>query len=97
MLYVSLIVCCTLNRDNLQKTNNYFKIISVSRIKNVREYRRDNQKTDNAEKLVTQDTQAKEKQIKDTTQYVLDTTIRKQTQITRNAERKDTTQKTKKI
>ena len=37
---------------------------------------------DNPEKLATQDTQDVEKQNKNTTQYVLDTTIRKQTQIT---------------
>jgi hypothetical protein len=37
---------------------------------------------DNQEKLATQVTQDEEKQSKNTTQYVLDTTIRKQTQIT---------------
>jgi hypothetical protein len=37
---------------------------------------------DNPEKLATQDTQDEEKQTSNTTQYVLDTTIRKQTQIT---------------
>jgi len=37
---------------------------------------------DNPEKLATQITQDEEKQNKNTTQYVLDTTIRKQTQIT---------------
>ena len=37
---------------------------------------------DNPEKLATQDTQDEDKQDKNTTQYVLDTTIRKQTQIT---------------
>ena len=37
---------------------------------------------ENPEKLATQDTQEEEKQNKNTTQYVLDTTIRKQTQIT---------------
>ena len=37
---------------------------------------------DNAEKLVTQDTQEEERQNKDTKQYVLDTTMRKQAQIT---------------
>jgi hypothetical protein len=37
---------------------------------------------DNPEKLVTQGTQDEEKQNKNTTQYVLDTIIRKQTQIT---------------
>ena len=36
---------------------------------------------DNPEKLATQDTQDDEKQSKNTTQYMLDTTIRKQTQI----------------
>ena len=35
---------------------------------------------DNPETLATQDTQDKEKQNKNTTQYVLDTAIRKQTQ-----------------
>ena len=39
-------------------------------------------KIDNPEKLATQSTQDEEKQNKNTTQYVLDTTIRKQTQIT---------------
>jgi hypothetical protein len=38
-------------------------------------------KMDNPEKLATQGTQNKEKQNKNTSQYVLDTTIRKQTQI----------------
>ena len=37
---------------------------------------------DNPEKLATQGTQDEEKQSKNTAQYVLDTTIRKQTQIT---------------
>jgi hypothetical protein len=37
---------------------------------------------ENAEKLATRGTQDDEKQIKNTTQYVLDTIIRKQTQIT---------------
>jgi len=37
---------------------------------------------DNSEKLVRKGTQDEEKQNKSTTQYVLDTTIRKQTQIT---------------
>ena len=36
----------------------------------------------NPEKLATQGTQDEEKQNKNTTQYVLDTTMRKQTQIT---------------
>ena len=39
-------------------------------------------KMDNPEKLATQDPQDEEKQNKNTTQYLLDTTIRKQTQIT---------------
>ena len=38
-------------------------------------------KMDNPEKLATQGTQDKEKQNKNTTQYVLDTTMRKQTKI----------------
>ena len=37
---------------------------------------------DNPEKLATQGTQYEEKQSKNTTQYVLDTTTHKQTQIT---------------
>ena len=37
---------------------------------------------DNPEKLATQGTQDEEKQNKNTTQYVIDTIIRKQTQIT---------------
>ena len=37
---------------------------------------------DNPEKLATWGTQDEEKQNKNTTQYVLDTTVRKQTQIT---------------
>ena len=45
---------------------------------NVREYRRDTQKW----KLSTKGTQNEEKQNKNTTQYVLDSTIRKQTQKT---------------
>ena len=36
---------------------------------------------DNTEKLATQDTQDEEKQNKNTTQYVMDTTIHKLTQI----------------
>jgi hypothetical protein len=39
-------------------------------------------KIDNPEKLATYGTQDKEKQSKNTTQYVLDTTLSKQTQIT---------------
>jgi len=38
-------------------------------------------KLDNPEKSATQGTQDEENQSKNTTQYVLDTTIRKQTQI----------------
>ena len=37
---------------------------------------------DDPEKLTTQGTQDEEKKQKNTTQYVLDTTMRKQTQIT---------------
>ena len=37
---------------------------------------------DNPEKLATLGTQDEEKQSKNTTQYVLDTTVREQTQIT---------------
>jgi len=37
---------------------------------------------DNPEKLATYGTQDEDKQTKNTTQYVLDTTMRKQTQIT---------------
>jgi len=37
---------------------------------------------DNLEKLATQGTQDEEKRSKNTTQYALDTTIRKQTQTT---------------
>jgi len=37
---------------------------------------------DNPEKLATSGTQAEDKQNKNTTQYMLDSTIRKQTQIT---------------
>ena len=37
---------------------------------------------DNPEKLVTQGTKCERKQNKNTTQYVSDTTLRKQTQIT---------------
>jgi len=47
---------------------------------NVRKYRWGIQKVDNPGKLTTQFRQ--EKQNKNTTQYVLDTTIRKQTQTT---------------
>ena len=39
-------------------------------------------KLDNPEKPATQDTQDEENQYKNTTQYVLDTTMRKKTQIT---------------
>ena len=50
---------------------------------NVREHRSKWQsKLDNPEKLATYCTQDEEKQSKNTTQYVLDATIRKQTQIT---------------
>ena len=41
----------------------------------VREYRRCNKEKDNPEKLATKGTQDEEKQSKNTTQYVLDTTI----------------------
>jgi len=37
---------------------------------------------DNPDKLATKDTQDEDEQNKNTTQYVLDTTMRKQTQIT---------------
>ena len=39
-------------------------------------------KKDNSEKLATQGTQDRDKQSKNTTQYMLDTTMRKQIQIT---------------
>ena len=56
--------------------NNYIDFdITISLKKNTREYRRGNQK----KKLATQD---KEILNKNTTQYMLDTTIHKQTQIT---------------
>ena len=42
---------------------------------------------DNPEKLATQVTQDEEQQHKNTTQYVLDTTIRKETQITQIIEK----------
>ena len=45
---------------------------------------------DNPDKLATLGSQVEEKQNTSTTQYQLDTTIRKQTQITRISERKDT-------
>ena len=47
---------------------------------NVREYRRGNTKKNNPENLATQVT--KDETNQNTTQYMLDTTIRKQTQIT---------------
>ena len=47
---------------------------------NVSEYRSGNQ-MDNSEKPATSGTQYEDKQSKNTTQYVLDTTIRKQIQI----------------
>ena len=49
---------------------------------NVRENRRDNHKWTMQEKLATQGTQDDGKPSKNTTQYVLDTTIRQQIQIT---------------
>ena len=49
---------------------------------NVREYRRGNQEKENPKKLAIQGTQDEEKQSKNTTQYVVDITMRKQTQIT---------------
>ena len=48
---------------------------------NVREYRMEQQKKDNPEKMATQLKQDDEKHNKQTTQYALDTTRRKQTQI----------------
>ena len=53
-------------------------------------------KKDNPEKLATQGTQVEEKQNKNTSQYVLDTTICKQTQITRYSEPEDALQYIKK-
>ena len=47
----------------------------------IREHRRGKSIIDNPEKLETQDTQDKENQNKDTTQYVLNTSIQKQPQI----------------
>jgi hypothetical protein len=49
---------------------------------NVTEYRSGNQKKDNPEKLTAQGTEDEAKQSKNITQYVLDTSIRKQRQIT---------------
>ena len=50
---------------------------------NVREYQKGQSKIiDNPEKLATYGTQNKEKQSKNTTQYELGTTMRKETQIT---------------
>ena len=43
---------------------------------------KDKQNKDNPEKLATQGTQVEDKQDNNTTQYVLDTTIHKQTKIT---------------
>ena len=48
---------------------------------NVREYRMGQQKKNNPEKMATQLKQDDEKHNKQTTQYALDTTRRKQTQI----------------
>ena len=50
--------------------------------KHEREYRRCNLKMDNQEKLAAQGTQDEEKQNKNLTQYVPDTTTRKQTHTT---------------
>ena len=47
-------------------------------------------KKNNPEKLASQGIQDEEKQSKNTIQCVLNTTMLKQTQITRNSERKDT-------
>ena len=60
---------------NKNDSSMYSHIIVLEAI-NVRKYRRGNQK------WTTYGTQDEDKQIKNTTQYVLDTTIRKQTQIT---------------
>ena len=49
--------------------------------KNDREYRKGQSEMGNPEKLTTQGTQDEEIQNKGTTQYVLDTTVHKQTQI----------------
>ena len=49
---------------------------------NVREYQRGNQEKENPKKLAIQGTQDEEKQSKNTTQYAVDITIRKQVQIT---------------
>jgi len=45
---------------------------------------------DNSDKLATLGTQDDDKQNKNTTQYVLNTTIHKQTQIALDSKRKDT-------
>jgi hypothetical protein len=49
---------------------------------NARKHLRANQKKENPEKLTTYGTQDEDKLNKTSTQYVLDTTMRKQTQIT---------------
>ena len=68
----------------VKSTHNLFFIYNDSFCTsiNVREYRRGNTKMDNPEKVTTQDTQDKEKHNKNATQYVLDTSVHKQTQIT---------------
>ena len=64
------------DNPSTQKMATYIDPLGESKQINVRQYRRGNQKWTVSEK------QDDEKQNKNTTQYVLDTTMRKQTQIT---------------
>jgi hypothetical protein len=63
------------NKTSIKDKPNY--VVSI----NIREYRRAI-KIDYPEKLATYGTQNEDNQSKNTPQYVLDTTMRKQTQIT---------------
>ena len=67
-----------MKRNKTKAQHNLEKLATQS----TQDEEKQNKTQHNLEKLVTQSTQDEEKQNKSTAQYVLDTTIRKETQIT---------------
>jgi hypothetical protein len=88
-LRLKSVITASWKLDYLEQSSNplfhyqfvYYVMVLFDKI-NVREYWRGNKKMDNPEKLATYGTQDVDKRNKNTTQYVLKTTMRKQTQIT---------------
>jgi len=69
-------------RNGQQDCDHDRRILVATISINVRKYRRGNKKRTIQKKLATQNTQDEEKQNKNTIEYVVDTTIRNQTQLT---------------